>query len=422
MATLPRTAWPESTVTMMLEGYEFISRRCRQYHSDLFETRLLMEKTICMRGREAATLFYDTSRFQRHGAMPSAVMKTLLGEGGVQGLDGEAHHHRKQMFMSLMTRESIQALSQLTTKYWHTEATRWESLEEVVLFDAVNEILCRASCEWAGIPVSGRDVPRLTQNLVAMIEAPATPGLRHWQGRKARQDEEAWLTRLVEEIRSGQCPIPDNSAAQVMTWHRDLSGDLLTPPIVAVELLNIIRPIVAIGRFIVFTALALHQHPQYRLALMGDNDEPLTRFVQEVRRFYPFFPAVAARVKQDFTWHGHHFPKGRRVLLDLYGTDHDPNLWEESETFEPDRFRTREPGDYDLIPHGGGQYEENHRCAGEWITIELMRVALRALVRDLEYEVPPQDLSYSLSHIPALPKSGFVMRNIRLKNNSAQVA
>jgi fatty-acid peroxygenase len=40
--------------------------------------------------------------------------------------------------------------------------------------------------------------------------------------------------------------------------------------------------------------------------------------------FAPFFPAVAARVRRDFDWKGYRLPRGRRVLLDLYGTDYDP--------------------------------------------------------------------------------------------------
>lgn len=37
--------------------------------------------------------------------MPKLVLKTLFGQGGVQTLDGAAHHHRKNIFMDLMTRK-----------------------------------------------------------------------------------------------------------------------------------------------------------------------------------------------------------------------------------------------------------------------------------------------------------------------------
>src|SRR3546814_15474251 len=91
---------------------------------------------------------------------------------------------------------------------------------------------------------------------------------------------------------------------------------MLSPRVAAVELLNILRPTVAVSVFITFTAHALHQLPACRQNLQAD-DGYLECFVQEVRRFYPFFPAVMAHVRRDFEWKGYRFPRGRRVVLDL---------------------------------------------------------------------------------------------------------
>ena len=50
-----------------------------------------------------------------------------------------------------------------------------------------------------------------------------------------------------------------------------------------------------------FAALALHEHPECRERLRADADgEDLGWFVQEVRRFYPFFPLVGGRALADF--------------------------------------------------------------------------------------------------------------------------
>ena len=71
----------------------------------------------------------------------------------------------------------------------------------------------------------------------------------------------------------------------------------------AMELMNMIRPMVAISWYITFAALALHQHPQYKLKLQqGDEEEYINWFVQEVRRYYPFAPFIGAQVRQEFQW------------------------------------------------------------------------------------------------------------------------
>ena len=45
--------------------------------------------------------------------------------------------------------------------------------------------------------------------------------------------------------------------------------------------------------------------------------------------------------------------------------------------------------------------------------VELTKVALGFLGRAMSYEVPRQDLRISLSRMPAIPKSGFLIRKVR---------
>jgi fatty-acid peroxygenase len=68
-------------------------------------------------------------------------------------LDGEAHQWRKQMFMSLMTPESMQQLAGMIAAQWRATITKWETMDQVVLFDEAAEILCRAVCRWTGVPL-----------------------------------------------------------------------------------------------------------------------------------------------------------------------------------------------------------------------------------------------------------------------------
>ena len=116
------------------------------------------------------------------------------------------------------------------------------------------------------------------------------------------------------------------------------------------------------------------------------------------------------RVAHEFH---HHFPAGRRVLFDLYGTNHDPRLWPEPDLFRPDRFAGWREDPYSLVPQGGGEHLPGHRCAGEWITIELVTQAVGLLTGAMRYRVPPQDLALDLGRVPTLPPSGFVLTDVR---------
>lgn len=415
MSHVPRDKSFDSTLALIRDPYGFISKRCRRYRSDLFETRILLQKTVCVTGPEAAKMFYDPSRFARSGAMPGRIQKTLLGRGGVQGLDDQAHRHRKRMLMSLMTPERIGRLSETTAGLWHTYARKWGSVDEVVLYDEARELLTRAVCAWAGVPLAESEVRQRTRELTALFEYAGSVGPKHWRSRLARKRAERWIGGVVERVRSGGLLPPEQGAAHVIAWHRDPHGELLSPRVAAVELLNVLRPTVAIAVYVAFVAHALHEHPECRRRLETGEQGYAELFVQEVRRFYPFFPAVVARVRNAFEWRGHHFPRGRRVILDLYGTNHDARTWDAPEEFRPERFLRWDRSPYDFIPQGGGDHGANHRCAGEWVTIELMKVASDFLARRIRYDVPLQDLRIDPSRLPALPRSRFVIRNVGMR-------
>jgi fatty-acid peroxygenase len=200
-----------------------------------------------------------------------------------------------------------------------------------------------------------------------------------------------------------------------VAWHRDSTGELLPPRVAAVELLNVLRPTVAVAVYCTLAAHALHEHPSGREALLAGEDGYPELFVQEVRRFYPFFPSVLAVVREDFDWDGYRFPRGRRVLLDLYGTNHDPRTWDAPQQFRPERFRSWDGSAFTFVPQGGGDHHTNHRCPGEWITKALMTVVVDLLTTGVSYDVPAQDLRIDTSTLPALPGSRFVIRNVELR-------
>ncbi|WP_189319264.1 cytochrome P450 [Bacillus atrophaeus] len=405
----------DNSLAMMREGYLFIKNRVDRYQSDLFETRLLGQKAICMSGEEAAKVFYDPERMKRNGALPKRLLKTLFGVDAIQTMDGDAHTHRKLLFMSLMTPPHQKRLAELAMEQWLAALSKWEGAEKVELFEEAKNVLCKIACRWAGVPLEESEVKERADDFSAMVDAFGAVGPRHWKGRRARPRAEEWIRDIIENVRAGKTEAEKGTALYEMAFHTELDGSRLDTQMAAVELINVLRPIVAISTFITFSALALHNHPEYKEKLKSGNGDDLEMFVQEVRRFYPFGPFLGAQARKDFVWNQCEFKEGMLVLLDLYGTNHDARLWEDPNEFRPERFKVRNEQLFDLIPQGGGDPAKGHRCPGEGITIEVMKVTLDFLINHIEYEVPEQDLSYSLVRMPSLPESGFVMSRIRRK-------
>jgi len=410
---IPQENGLDNTLALTKEGYLFIKNRMDKYRSDLFETHLLGQKAICISGKEAAKIFYDPALFKREGTPPKRVQKTLTGENAIQGMDGQVHMHRKSLFMSQMDLSHQKELANLAAKEWLAAIPKWEAAEKVVLFEEAKIILCKAACHWAGVPLLETEIKERAEDLAAMVDSFGSAGPRHWKGVSARSNSEEWIKTIIENARAGRINIPEGSPFYAMAFHKELDGNLMEINMAAIELINIIRPIVAISTYITFMALALYENPEYKDKLRTGDEDELERFVQELRRYYPFTPFLGAKVKKDFAWNGCDFKKDTLVLLDVYGINHDSRIWEKPFEFQPERFREWTYDPYEFIPHGGGNPAMGHRCPGEGITIEILKTTLGFLVNKVQFNVPDQDLSYDMASIPTLPGSGFIINNIR---------
>jgi fatty-acid peroxygenase len=174
------------------------------------------------------------------------------------------------------------------------------------------------------------------------------------------------------------------------------------------EILNLLRPTVAVSYFVMFAAMAMHQHPSL-VERLGD-DGFRARFVDEVRRTTPLFPLVAGRAVRDFEWRGALIRSGPKCFLDLYGTNHDEQLFHAPNLFAPDRFLLEDVGN--VVSQGGGDPATGHRCAGEGAARALVDAAVRLLCTAMTYVVPAQDLHVDLRRMPARPRNGLRLTSI----------
>lgn len=413
MRDMPQDKSLDSTMELLSDAYRFISKRCQEHQSKVFETRVMLQKAICMQGEEASRLFYEPDRFTRKGAMPPTVLKLLQDVGSVQTLDGEDHLHRKQMFLSLMKPNSLQKLSDIYAEQWLLQVDRWKDKDQILLLTEAQDILTRSVCLWAGVPMTEAQAKLRRVEFSSMISGAGSVGLRNWWGMFLRNQTERWGQKLIAEVRNTHKESAAKSPLEVIAWHRDRKGELLDLETATVELINILRPTVAVAWYVVFAAHALEEHPECRARLMQGDSSYLEAFAQEVRRFYPFFPMVGGKPTHDFEWQGYSFKEGSLVLFDIYGTNHDPEIWKDPEAFRPERFLENEINLFSLVAQGAGDVVKGHRCPGEWITVELLKRSAHLLTNTMIYDVPAQDLSLDFSRMPAIPESRFIMSNIQ---------
>src|SRR3954454_3220787 len=207
----------DDSLSLRAKGYGWLPDRRRADGRRTVRARLAGMRAVALEGPDAVRFFYDEDHVRRGGvglsrALPEPVVGTLFGKGAVHTLDGHEHRVRKAMFVALLMSDGIGPLVQRTTAAWDDAATAWAQQRSVVLFEESATVLAGAVTRWAGIPLTDDEVPALSRDLQAMVDGFATGGPRHWRARRARGRREAWLARLVEDVRERRATVPEGSA------------------------------------------------------------------------------------------------------------------------------------------------------------------------------------------------------------------
>lgn len=397
------------------QGYRMLEELRKEADAPVVKAKLFNKEAIVIYGEKAAKQFYNPRNFKRRGAMPKLVLKTLFGKEGVQTLDGAEHHHRKAIFMDLMTPERMEEYHQiLEQRLVHALAQQHGQFE---LFDLSKHVLFTTICEWSGINLSDKskeEIRQLANYQISMISGTVTSPIDHIKGVENRKKSEKWAQDLIVSARenpiAGKEQIPLYAFAQAT----DLNGQLLPTEVAAVELLNIIRPTVALTVWAALMGHALFSRPDLKQQLQNDFVGLQDSFIQEMRRYYPFFPMLPAIAVKEVEIDGYRVPKDSWVLLDLYGTDHDERTIEAPESFMIKRYlgRTKEISyeeEYEMLAQGGGDFRQMHRCAGEWITLHSLRVFSEQLVNHFEFSIPEQDWTIPVDQFPTYPNSRVLL-------------
>jgi fatty-acid peroxygenase len=205
------------------------------------------------------------------------------------------------------------------------------------LFDELVEIYGASVIDWAGVEVEESEARAVSRDLAALVDGFGIHGTGYLGGYTARFRANRWARRQIRQARQGSRRVEDTPLSKV-------AGNLeLSDSVAAVELLNVLRPTVAVAYFGAFSAHALERHPQWRERLAEGHPAQLRAFAPEVRRCYPFVPLLTGRLVKDYVLNERLFRRRAFMVLDVIGTNQDPRHWDHATSFDPERFVGREP-------------------------------------------------------------------------------
>jgi fatty-acid peroxygenase len=401
------------SVGLLRDGYLAVGRDRRvRGGGATYASRLLGRRTVVLGDARGAEVFYDESLVRRKGAIPPPLAWLLFGRGAVHGLDADPHRDRKLLFLDLLSPEEVTPLVEAAMTRLDASVESWPG-REVVLFDELVRAYGGAVLEWVGLSLDPVEADRISGRLASIVDGFGFAGTAYARAWRDRWWADRWARGLVDDVRSGRVSPPPGSPLALIAAVSDLDSRTA-----GVELLNVLRPTVAVAWLGTFAGKALHEAPGWRARLAPDDAvRERYAFAQEVRRTTPFAPALSGRALRTATHDGVPIRAGDRLLLDVIGIDHDPDRWPDPARFRPERFLEGEErggrmaGAFEMVPQGGG-HPSGHRCPGESVALRLVMATLGRLAA-VHYDVTgPTDVD--LSRMPTLPTSGLRLTHVRV--------
>jgi cytochrome P450 len=160
-----------------------------------------------------------------------------------------------------------------------------------------------------------------------------------------------------------------------------------------------------------WTFALLGQHPEIHRRVVHEVDTMdksplLDQVIKESLRLYPPIHIGNRRVTEDMHFPEGTVPAGERMFYSIYLTQRDPSVWENAETFCPERFahgRKTPPMAY--VPFGGGP----RACIGAAFGQAEARIVIARLLRTHSFELTSHKIH---AHMGATlePRPGVRMR------------
>ena len=393
---LPGPSWPSPAQTYAFYRWPFsLLESCRSRYGKRFALRTTSTPPLVFLSDpdDVAALFAAPAEALHSGEGGSAI-EPIVGEGSFMLMDEDAHLRGRRAVAPSFRKEAAERHGDLVAGLVEREVASWPRDTPVALhprFRALTlEVVLRtifADQDDERIrTLRDRILDALTVTSSSTLVLPwlrkVPPGRGIWNRflRRQREVDEILVSLIEERMRQGG----------------DGGGDVLGVLLAAQEKRDSPAPVRQLRDDLMSVILAGHETTASELAwtcqllahnpraldlLVGEIDagcgeEYLTATIQEALRCRPVFLfAIPRAVKRPIELGGWEYRPPVLLLASIYLVHHDPEIYPDPHSFEPERFLGRPPDPRTWLPWGGGR----KFCPG----LHLATLEIRAVLREM---------------------------------------
>ena len=143
---------------------------------------------------------------------------------------------------------------------------------------------------------------------------------------------------------------------------------------------------------------ALESNTDIPLYEVAQNIEYLDCVIKESQRLCPPATGPSRECSEDYDLNGIHIPAGTEIVIPIYALHHDADAWEDSEKFDPERFRgpakdTRHA--FQFLPFGAGP----RNCIGMRFALMEIKITLARILMKYKFVQSPETQVPLVTHL-----------------------
>jgi cytochrome P450 family 135 len=394
--------WPAVVQTVVgASAFPWLMDHCHARYGDVFTLKLVGGRTgVFVSGAEAVKEVLTAPPESVPSAAMETAVGTVLGPNSVLTLSGPEHMRMRRLLLPPFHGERMREYEQVIVEATRRSMSSWPLGEPVRMQDFTQEITLEVMLE----AVFGMEEARMgplkeaidglfaLAGMTLMLLMALHPSSKDPTGRLGRAI--AKLDGVIYAEIARRRNEPDLEARKdilsLLLQTRDEEGHGLTDVELRDELVTLLMAgHETTANSVTWAIERLVRHPDKLARLIaeidaGEGDEYLQAVIHETLRVRPVVPTLARALEEPLRVGGHMLPRGTKLGLSVYLTNHDSRVYEEPRAFRPERFLGKRPETFSWISFGGGV----RRCLGASFGLLEMRLILATVLQELQPSLP----------------------------------
>lgn len=314
----------------------------------------------------------------------------LLGQG-VLIVDGEEHDHYRKLMEPSLHASRLVGYTNLMLHHTDKVSAQWRDGEIVDMLIESRKIALLIIMQTLFSKDVWDDLEKIWKPVLKSIQYISPGAWILWRNiprfgfRKPLKELDEYLFEIINERRKRK-----EERFNDLLQHLIDAG--LTDKIIRDQMLTmLIAGHDTSTALLAWTFALLGQHPEIHQQVVNEIDKTndlervtlLDNVIKESLRLYPPIHIGNRRIASEMNFDGNKIPKNERLFYSIYLTHRDESVWENAESFCPERFSNgKKPAGLSYVPFGGGP----RVCIGATFGQMETRIVIASLLKQFKFE------------------------------------